>query len=336
MSVTLEKEKLSTQESKENDKSYITKYVISLVVFVIVMGLSWVIHLMKITQITDFPVNFSPPVTNAIDDFVDFLVVNFAWIFDWMSDQAKVLIGKIRDFLIWVPWPFTILAIMYTGWKVASRNVGIGSAIALLLLGLFNLWVSAMVTIAIMVIAVLISIVIGIPLGIIAASSNRFDAAIKPILDGMQTMPSFVYLVPGIMFFGLGNVAAILATVLYAIPPCIRLTNLGIRQVDIAVVEAGTAFGSNRMQLLTKVQIPMAIPTIMAGINQTVMMALAMVTIAAMVGAGGLGADVFRAMGQLEQGDAVIAGLGIVVLAIVIDRISQGYINNRNQTTSIE
>ena len=336
MSVTLEKEKLSTQESKENDKSYIIKYGISLVVFVIVMGLSWVIHLMKITQITDFPVNFSPPVTNAIDDFVDFLVVNFAWIFDWMSDQAKVLIGKIRDFLIWVPWPFTILAIMYTGWKVASRNVGIGSAIALLLLGLFNLWVSAMVTIAIMVIAVLISIVIGIPLGIIAASSNRFDAAIKPILDGMQTMPSFVYLVPGIMFFGLGNVAAILATVLYAIPPCIRLTNLGIRQVDIAVVEAGTAFGSNRMQLLTKVQIPMAIPTIMAGINQTVMMALAMVTIAAMVGAGRLGAYVFRAMGQLDQGDAVIAGLGIVVLAIVIDRISQGYINNRNQTTSIE
>ena len=331
MSKTIEK-----LDSEVKEKSTIARYVISLTIFVIVMALSCVIHLLKITQATDFPVNFSPPVTNAIDDFVDFLVVNFAWMFDWMSDQAKVLIGKIRDFLIWVPWPFTILTILYTGWKVASRNVGIGSAIALLLLASFNLWESAMITIAIMLIAVLISIVIGIPLGILAASSNRFDAIIKPILDGMQTMPSFVYLVPGIMFFGLGNVAAILATVLYAIPPCIRLTNLGIRQVDIAVVEAGTAFGSNRMQLLTKVQIPMAIPTIMAGINQTVMMALAMVTIAAMVGAGGRGADVFRAMGQLEQGDAVIAGLGIVVLAIVIDRVSQGYINNRNQTTSIE
>lgn len=323
-------------DSEVKEKSTIVKYAVSLTIFVIVMAISWAIHLLKITQATDFPVNFSPPVTNAIDDFVDFLVVNFAWMFDWLSDQAKIVIGKIRDFLIWVPWPFTILTILYTGWKVASRNVGIGSAIALLLLASFNLWESAMITIAIMLIAVLISIVIGIPIGIIASNNNRFDAIIKPILDGMQTMPSFVYLVPGIMFFGLGNVAAILATVLYSIPPCIRLTNLGIRQVDIAVVEAGTAFGSNRIQLLTKVQIPMAIPTIMAGINQTVMMALAMVTIAAMVGAGGLGADVFRAMGQLEQGDAVIAGLGIVVLAIVIDRISQGYINNRSQTTSIE
>lgn len=323
-------------DSEVKEKSTIVRYAVSLIIFVIVMALSWAIHLLKITQATDFPVNFSPPVTNAIDDFVDFLVVNFAWMFDWLSDQAKIVIGKIRDFLIWVPWPFTILTILYTGWKVASRNVGIGSAIALLLLASFNLWESAMITIAIMLIAVLISIVIGIPIGIIASNNNRFDAIIKPILDGMQTMPSFVYLVPGIMFFGLGNVAAILATVLYSIPPCIRLTNLGIRQVDIAVVEAGTAFGSNRIQLLTKVQIPMAIPTIMAGINQTIMMALAMVTIAAMVGAGGLGADVFRAMGQLEQGDAVIAGLGIVVLAIVIDRVSQGYINNRSQTTSIE
>tara|TARA_B100001559_G_C16501884_1_gene623776 strand:- start:5356 stop:5823 length:468 start_codon:yes stop_codon:yes gene_type:complete len=149
----------------------------------------------------------------------------------------------------------------------------------------------------------------------------------------MQTMPSFVYLVPGIMFFGLGNVSAVIATVLYSIPPCIRLTNLGIRQVDSQVIEAGTAFGSNRMQLLTKVQIPLAIPTIMAGINQTVMMALAMSTIAAMVGAGGLGQDVLLSMGQLDQGGAFLAGMGIVLMAIVIDRITQGYIESSQSSS---
>ena len=145
----------------------------------------------------------------------------------------------------------------------------------------------------------------------------------------MQTMPSFVYLVPGIMLFGLGNVAAILATVLYALPPCIRLTNLGIRQVDPSVVEAGRSFGSSPFQLLYKVQIPMAVPTIMAGVNQTVMMALAMATIAAMVGAGGLGIEVLRSMGQLEEGEAFVAGTAIVIMAIIIDRISQGYVLSR-------
>tara|TARA_B110001454_G_C12681117_1_gene418113 strand:- start:101 stop:1108 length:1008 start_codon:yes stop_codon:yes gene_type:complete len=335
---------MSTNTTKENYSLFgivpitptIIKYIIGVIVFALAMGISWLIHFLKINQATDFPINFSSPVTNGIDDFVDYLVINYSWMFDWVSDQIKIIVGKIRDFLIWVPWPITIFTVTYIGWKVATKNVGIGSGIALLLLASFNLWESAMITIAIMSIAVLLSVSIGIPIGILAANNNRFESIIKPILDGMQTMPSFVYLIPGIMFFGLGNVAAILATVLYSIPPCIRLTNLGIRQVDIAVVEAGTAFGSNTMQLLTKVQIPMAIPTIMAGINQTVMMALAMVTIAAMVGAGGLGADVLLAMGQLEQGDAVISGLGIVALAIVIDRISQGYINNRNQTTSIE
>jgi glycine betaine/proline transport system permease protein len=186
-----------------------------------------------------------------------------------------------------------------------------------------------MVTVAIMIVSVFLAIAIGIPVGIFAARSNAVDTGIRPVLDTMQTMPSFVYLVPGIMLFGLGNVAAIFATVLYALPPCIRLTNLGIRQVDPSVVEAGQSFGSSNMQLLFKIQIPMAIPTIMAGINQTVMMALAMSTIAAMVGAGGLGIEVLRAMGQLKSGEAVIAGCGIVILAIIIDRISQGYIENR-------
>ena len=186
-----------------------------------------------------------------------------------------------------------------------------------------------MVTVAIMLVAVTIAISLGIPLGVLAARNNLSNTIIRPILDTMQTMPSFVYLVPGIMLFGLGNVAAILATVLYAIPPCIRLTNLGIRQVDPDVVEAGRSFGSSNMQILFKIQMPMAIPSIMAGINQTVMMALAMCTIAAMVGAGGLGIEVLRAMGQLREGESVIAGVAIVIMAIIIDRVLQGYIINR-------
>ena len=196
-------------------------------------------------------------------------------------------------------------------------------------IGIVNLWEPAMVTIAIMIVSVSIAVVVGIPLGILGSRSNTVDTLMRPVLDAMQTMPSFVYLVPGIMLFGLGNVAAILATVLYALPPCIRLTNLGIREVDPEVVEAARSFGSTPIQLLVKVQMPMAIPTIMAGINQTVMMALAMATIAAMVGAGGLGIEVLRSMGQLEEGQAFIAGAGIVVMAIIIDRVTQGYIISR-------
>ena len=167
------------------------------------------------------------------------------------------------------------------GWKIASLKIAIMSVTGLVVLAIVNLWEPTMVTVAIMIVAVFLSIIIGVPVGILAARSDSVDTGIRPVLDTMQTMPSFVYLVPGIMLFGLGNVAAIFATVLYALPPCIRLTNLGIRQVDASVVEAGRSFGSSNMQLLFKIQIPMAVPTIMAGINQTVMMALAMSTIAA-------------------------------------------------------
>ncbi|MBH75532.1 MAG: ABC transporter permease [Dehalococcoidia bacterium] len=220
----------------------------------------------------------------------------------------------------------------YAGWKLTDIKVSSVASLALLLMGLFDLWESAMVTIAIMTVSVSLSVGLGVPLGVMASRSNTVQAILRPILDTMQTMPSFCYLVPGIMFFGLGNVAAVLAVVLYAIPPCIRLTNLGIRQVDASVIEAGRAFGSTRFQLLTKVQIPLAIPTIMAGINQTVLMALAMSTIAAMVGAGGLGMDVLRSMGQLREGEAFISGAGIVILAMIFDRFTQGYIRKQQQT----
>ena len=173
-----------------------------------------------------------------------------------------------------------------------------------------------------------------IPVGVIAARSNLIDAILRPVLDGMQTMPAFVYLVPAIMFFGIGNVPAIFATVIYAVPPAIRLTNLGIRQVSSETVEAAESFGTTPRQLLLKVQSPMAVPTIMAGINQTTMMALGMVVIASLVGAGGLGEDVLRALSRFQPGEALLGGLAIVALAIITDRVTQAAAKGRQDALS--
>jgi glycine betaine/proline transport system permease protein len=278
-----------------------------------------------------FPTNFGPEISRAIDNLIDWLVVNGEWFFDGLSDNLKFVLDKLREFLIWIPWPVMISLIFLMGWRLGSLQIGIIAALGMILIGLVNLWEPAMVTIAIMTVSVSIAVTLGIPIGILMARSNLTETILRPVLDAMQTMPSFVYLVPGIMFFGLGNVAAILATVLYSIPPCIRLTNLGIRQVNPSVVEAGESFGSTTFQLLSKVQLPMAVPTIMAGINQTIMMALAMSTIAAMVGAGGLGIEVLRSMGQLQEGQAFIAGSAIVIMAIIIDRITQSIVMPRSE-----
>ncbi|MEC9140467.1 MAG: ABC transporter permease subunit [Chloroflexota bacterium] len=193
-----------------------------------------------------------------------------------------------------------------------------------------------METVALIIVAVVFSIAIAIPIGILSARSKIVDSILRPILDGMQTMPAFVYLVPGIMLFGIGNVPAIFATVIYAVPPAIRLTSLGIRQVTPEVLEAAESFGTTRRQLLLKVQIPMAIPTIMAGINQTIMMALAMVVIASLVGAGGLGEDVLRALSRFKPGEALLGGLAIVVLAIIVDRITQAWARDRQNALRVD
>ena len=308
----------------------IRKLSLPLTVISAAIVLSFMIHSSGLEFAIDFPLDVSSEIEGGIDDSIDWVIVTFGGFFDAGSDALKVLLGKLRDFLLWIPWPIMMVLVFVIGWKVASLNVAIMSVAGLLGLAVVNLWEPTMVTVAIMIVSVLIAILMGLPTGVLAARSDRFETFIRPVLDTMQTMPSFVYLVPGIMLFGLGNVGAIFATVLYALPPCIRLTNLGIRQVDPSVVEAGQSFGSSDMQLLFKIQIPMAIPTIMAGINQTVMMALAMSTIAAMVGAGGLGIEVLRAMGQLREGEAVLAGCAIVILAVIIDRISQGYVENRS------
>jgi glycine betaine/proline transport system permease protein len=199
--------------------------------------------------------------------------------------------------------------------------------LTVLVLGIFDM---AMTTLALLIVATLLSVILGVPSGVLAARSDRYNAFQRPILDMMQTMPSFVYLIPVLMLFGLGKVPAIIATVIYAVPPIIRLTNLGIRQVDENIVEAARSFGTTYYQLLFKVQIPLAMPTVMAGLNQTIMMALAMVVIAAIIGSGGLGVEVLNGIARLDVGRGVIGGIGIVVMAIILDRITQGLAKTRD------
>ena len=276
-----------------------------------------------------FPANYDRMLSDAVDTAIFWTTRNGDFIFDAISRAVLQFLLWVESIFLWVPWPALIFSVGLLAWKLAGWRIGVFSVASLLGIGLVDLWPSAMETMALIVVAVTISIGIAVPLGVAAARSDTLDSLLRPLLDGMQTMPAFVYLVPAVMFFHIGNVPAVFATVIYAVPPAIRLTNLGIRQVSPEVVEAARSFGTTPRQLLVKVQIPMAVPTIMAGINQTTMMALAMVVIASLVGAGGLGEDVSRALGRLEPGKALLAGLGIVILAIIIDRITQAAAKER-------
>ena len=260
------------------------------------------------------------------------LVRNWGGMFDGIDLSITYAMVGLEDGLRWIPWPVAILAIAGIAWIMAGWRLAVFSVSGLAFIGFMNRWDSAVETVAIIIFSVAVSIIVALPLGVLGSRSNRFDSAIRPVLDGMQTMPSYVYLVPGILFFGLGYTPAVIAVVIYAVPPAIRLTNLGIRQVSSETVEAGRSFGASPFQLLTKVQIPMALPTIMAGINQTTMLALSMVVIASLVGASGLGEDVFRALQQQDPGNSVIAGTSIVLIAIIIDRITQAIAKSREES----
>ena len=279
----------------------------------------------------EFPENWiiRADVQTFIDDATEWVVANWNAFFRAINEVVLYIQVPLEKFLLWLPWWLVIAIVGLLAWWVVGRKISVVSTALLLLMGVFGLLDFAMQTLAILITATLLTVGIGMPLGILGAKSDRFDAIIRPILDGMQTMPSFVYLVPAIMLFGLGTTPAIMATIIYAVPPLIRLTNLGIRQVDPEVVEAARAFGSTSRQILVKVQFPMAMPTIMAGINQTIMMALAMVVIASMIGAEGLGIEVLNGINRLEPGRGLIGGLGIVVMAIIIDRITQGLARGR-------
>ena len=273
----------------------------------------------------DFPEIINLPLGEWINIVVQWLTVTFAPIFNIITISIRTPLVYIERFLLWIPWWLLIIALAVLAWKVAKHWVATVTVIGLVFIGVIGLWNDTMVTLAIIVTSVFVSVLIGVPLGILAAKSDRFEAFIRPVLDGMQTMPSFVYLIPAVFFFGLGKVPAVVATFIYAVPPSIRLTNLGIRQVSAETVEAGKSFGCTGSQLLFKIQLPLARPNIMAGVNQTIMMALAMVVIASMIGAAGIGLEVLRGIERLDVGRGVLAGSAIVIVAIIIDRISQAF-----------
>lgn len=267
---------------------------------------------------------FTLPLDDWIEAVVkDWLVPNFRPFFQAIQWPVEQTLTWLDAGLQALPvWGF-ILAVVLIAWHSAGRGVAVFSLLALVLLDLIKVWPQTMTTLAMIVTAVLFCALVGVPLGIAAARSDRVATIIRPVLDIMQTIPPFVYLVPIVMLFGVGVVPGVIATIIFSLPPIVRLTNLGIRQVRAELVEAAYAFGSSPRQVLWDIQVPLALRTIMAGLNQTLMLALSMVVIAALIGAGGLGLVVYTGLGRLDVGAATEGGIGIVLLAIILDRITQ-------------
>lgn len=271
-----------------------------------------------------FPDIFQLEIGKYVDKFIKWLINDYGEVFDTIRDGLLWFLLKIELFLEWLPWWSVLIIVFLLGWKLLKLKNGVIYMGLLFIIGCLGLWDLMMITLAVVLTSVVISIFLGIPIGILMGSSDRSEVVIKPILDAMQTMPSFVYLIPAIMLFGLGKVPAVFATTIYAIAPVIRLTNLGIRQVPKESIEVADSFGSSYLQKLTKVLLPQAIPAIATGINQTTMMALGMIVTASMIGAKGLGMEVLIAINRIDIAKGFEAGISIVFLAIIIDRLSQG------------
>lgn len=273
-----------------------------------------------------FPKELERHVGPAIDRAVDWLLSEYGAAFDAVSGALLRVLLQVEAVLRALPWWLVIGGVGAVAWLLLRRWASALALMALMyMIGMFGLWALAMETMAIIITSVVLALVLGIPVGILMAESDRVRAALTPILDAMQTLPSFVYLIPAMMLFGLGKVPAVLATLIYAVPPVIRLTDLGIRQVSASVQEAALAYGANRWQMLREVRLPLALPSILAGVNQTTMMALAMVVIASMIGARGIGQEVLLSINRIEVGRGFEAGLSVVALAIVVDRLTQGF-----------
>ena len=271
----------------------------------------------------DFPDFLKIPLSDWVDVIMSWLLRHWGNIFDAIGEGLLQLLLYVERFFLWVPWFVVVLVVFALGWYALRRFwAGLIMAGMLMVIGSFGYWDLSMMTLAVVTSAVVLSLAVGIPTGILMSRSDLVESLVRPFLDAMQTMPSFVYLIPALMFFGLGKVPAVFATLIYAVPPVIRLTNVGIRQVPKSVIEAAEAFGASSRQILFNIQIPLALPSIMVGINQTTMMALAMVVIASMIGARGLGLEVLLAINRIEVGRGFEAGLSIVFLAVIIDRIT--------------
>lgn len=267
---------------------------------------------------------YTIPLGDWIQGAVDWLVFHFRWFFLLVRWPIAKTLDGLQAFFQGVPtWVF-LIALFLIAWRTAGLRTAACSVVAFIFIGFLGLWSVAMTTVAMVLTSVFFCVVAGVPLGILAANSDRFAGLLRPLLDAMQTTPTFVYLVPIVMLFGIGNVPAVISTIIVALPPMIRLTNLGIREVRSDLIEAGYAFGCTRWQLLREIQLPLAMPTLMAGLNQALMLSLSMVVIAALIGAGGLGLTVYQGINRLNVGLAGTAGLAIVLLAITLDRITQG------------
>ena len=249
-------------------------------------------------------------------------------LFKKISAPIDTVLNSLDSLFNFIPFPIILLIFIIFAYRTNGIKFAIFSFLSLLFIDLVDLWSESMTTLAMIFTAVLFCMLIGIPLGIIASRSNTFEIILRPILDIMQTLPSFVYLIPVVMLFGVGLTPGVVATIIFALPPIIRLTNLGIRQVGKGFKEAGSSLGLTKFLILIKIEIPLSLKTIMAGVNQTLMLALSMVVIAALIGAGGLGLTVYIALGRLDVGSAVIGGTGIVILAIILDRITQKIIKS--------
>jgi glycine betaine/proline transport system permease protein len=273
-------------------------------------------------------------VGNWVEDAINWLLDHFGWLFDAITTVTSHLVDWVSGAFTGLPTLvviaiFTIWAVLASGWGLA-----LFTALAFLLVDSMELWTQAMQTLAVVLVAAVIATVVGVPIGILAARQRIVGAIARPILDFMQTMPVFVYLIPAVFFFGVGVVPGVVATTVFAIPPAVRLTDLGIRQVDREMVEAAEAFGSPPLQILREVQLPLALPSIMAGINQVIMLALSMVVVAGLVGAAGLGSVVVRAVTQLDVASGFEGGLAVVILAIYLDRLTAALAQPRRRSTT--
>jgi glycine betaine/proline transport system permease protein len=268
------------------------------------------------------------PIGEGVEAVVDWIDAYFGWLLDAITFILDVLISGFQGVLLAVHPVLLIAILAVVFWWITKKNLMIGllTAFGLFLIWNLELWPEAMETVALVITSTIIALIIGIPLGILSARSDTADMLLRPGLDFMQTMPSFVYLIPAVIFFGLGNVPGMVATVIFAMPPAIRLTNLGIRQIPKELIEVTDAFGATERQKLIKVQLPVAMPTILAGVNQCIMLALSMTVIAAMIGAAGLGLNVLKGIQRVDIGGGFEAGLAIVIIAIILDRITQNLI----------
>ena len=250
-------------------------------------------------------------------------------LFKKISAPIDSVLNSLETVLNFIPFPLILIIFVFLAYRTNGIKFAVFSLLSLIFIDLVDLWSESMTTLAMIFTAVLFCMVIGIPIGILASRSNTFEIILRPILDIMQTIPSFVYLIPVVMLFGVGLTPGVVATIIFALPPIIRLTNLGIRQVGKGFKEAGFSLGLSKFLVLVKIEIPLSLKTIMAGVNQTLMLALSMVVIAALIGAGGLGLTVYIALGRLDVGSALVGGTGIVILAIILDRITQKIVKSR-------